>query len=202
MIDLVHQAALIAAIGGGAVLSALLGLALVERRFVFWPAPARDSWQFVTAFGLFRLFCGATIVFALADWGSLGWDHWSRLAVGVPLMLGAFAATLHGYGFLGLDNTYCAADGLVTDGVYTYTRNPQYVSSVLATVGLGLTANSFGGLLLALALLAIYLLFALNEERWLWSNYGFAFGRYAARTPRFVDARSVRRAKDALARAI
>ena len=202
MLETLHLVALAAAATGGVALAGLLAYNLWNQDFELWPAPGKDSWRFQLSFGLFRLFCGATIVFALADWGSLGWDHWSRLAIGAPLMIGAFAATVYGYFFLGLDNTYCEADGLVTGGLYAYSRNPQYVASVLATVGLGITTNSLGGLLLAAALLAIYTLFALNEERWLWREYGRAFGRYAVATPRFVDRRSLRRARSALAEAI
>mgnify|MGYP006272071841 CR=1 FL=1 len=202
MLDMINAAALTAATGSALALGGLLALALVKEGLVFWPAPGKKSWQFRVAFGLFRVFCGATIIFALTDWGSMGWEHWSRLAIGAPLMVGAFAATIYGYFFLGLDNTYCEADGLVTRGVYAYSRNPQYVASVLATVGLALTTGSWGGLLLAGVLLAIYTLFALNEERWLWENYGYAFGRYVKRTPRFVDGRSIRLARNKLAEAL
>jgi protein-S-isoprenylcysteine O-methyltransferase Ste14 len=51
-------------------------------------------------------------------------------------------------------------------------------------------------------LLALYTLFALNEERWLRERYNAAFRRYVEATPRFLDARSVRRARADLAAAI
>lgn len=194
----VLSVALIAA----ATLCGLLAYAFFDRRFAFWPPPARDGWRFHVSFGLFRVFCGATIVYALLDYGSLGWDHWTRLALGVPLMLGFFYVTVRGYLFLGLDNTYGAQDGLVTGGLYAYSRNPQYVSSVAATVGLAIAAGSpltFG---LAAVLLAIYTLFALNEERWLRASYGQAFRDYMRQAPRFLDIRSFLRAKEELQRAL
>ncbi|TVQ55789.1 MAG: heavy metal resistance protein CzcN [Rhodobacteraceae bacterium] len=195
MFDMLRDGALVVAMISAGGLSALLGYALINRRFVFWPAPSDDVWRHHVSFGLFRVFCGATIVFAVADWGSLGWDHWARLAIGAPIMVGAGAATVYAYFFLGLDNTYCKEGGLVTGGVYAYTRNPQYVASVIATFGLALTTGSLGAVGLAFVLLAVYTLFALNEERWLWERYGRAFGRYAVRTPRFLDARSVKLAR-------
>jgi len=182
----------------GALLGALLLQAFFRRRSGFWPSP-KGSREHALAFGLFRAFCGGTVVFALLDWGSLGWDHWSRIALGAPLMLGAFAVTLRGYAFLGIDNTYCAQDGLVTGGIYAYSRNPQYVSSVLATVGLAIFAGSWGTFFLAGALFVLYLLFALNEERWLHASYGERFAQYMREAPRFLDARSFRRAREALA---
>ena len=186
-------------LAAAAALAGLLGRAFLDRDFAFWPAPDRKSWQHRAAFGLFRVFCGGTVVFALLDWGTMGWDHWSRIAIGAPLMLGAFAVTLRGYAFLGLDNTYCAADGLVTGGIYACSRNPQYVSSVLATVGLAVFAGSWITLGLAGALFGLYLLFALNEERWLHASYGERFARYFQEVPRFLDARSLRRVREALA---
>lgn len=195
MIDTVRLAALAVALLSAVSLAGLLGRSLMHDRFALWPAPDRTSWRFRLSFGLFRVFCGATILFALADWGSLGWTHWSRLVTGVPVMVGSFWALIYCYWFLGFDNTYCGEDGLVTGGIYAYSRNPQYVASVAATAGLAVTTGSAGALGLTVMLLALYTLFALNEERWLKERYSAAFGRYAQTTPRFFDARSVQRAR-------
>lgn len=192
--DLVLAATLLS----GSLLAALLFRAFVDRSFGFWPSP-QGSRRHRLAFGLFRAFCGGTVLFALLDWDAMGWSHWSRIAVGGPVMLGAFAVTLRGYAFLGLENTYCAQDGLVTGGLYAYSRNPQYVSSVLATFGLAVFAGSWITLGLAAALFGLYLLFALNEERWLHASYGERFAQYIREVPRFLDARSFRRARAALA---
>ena len=202
MIDTLRLAALSGALLSAVLLGGLLGVSLMNDRFVLWPAPDRNSWRFKLSFGLFRVFCGATIVFALADWGSMGWEHWSRLAVGGPVMVGSFAALIYCYWFLGIDNTYCGEDGLVTGGIYAYSRNPQYVSSVIATAALAITTGSAGALGLTVVLLALYTQFALNEERWLRERYSTAFGWYVEATPRFVDARSVRRARADLIAAI
>ena len=108
-------------------------------------------------------------------------------------MVTAFGITLWGYRFLGLDNTYCESGGLVTGGMYAYSRNPQYVTSVLATVGLGITSGSILTVALAAVLFVLYFLFVLNEERWLVAGYGDAFSDYKRSTPRFVDERSLKR---------
>lgn len=200
MMELAQQVVLAVTLAGGALLALLLAYAFFNPQFSFWPAPDKTGWQFHTAFGLFRVFCGGTVVFALLDWGSLGvWEHWSRIAVGAPIMLGAFAVTLRGYAFLGLDNTYCGTEGLVTGGIYAYSRNPQYVSSVIATVGLAIFAGSWGTFGLAAGLFFLYTLFALNEERWLHVGYGDAFAEYMKEVPRFLDARSFRRAREEIA---
>lgn len=190
------------ALAAGAALALVLALSLFRRDLGIWPPPHKGSWQFHLSFGLFRVFCGATVLHALFDWGSLGWDHWSRLAIGLPVMLAGAYVTVRGYLWLGLDNTYCEADGLVTGGLYEYSRNPQYVASVIATLGLALTANSWTTLLLAGALFGLYTLFALNEEPWLREGYGEDYDRYAEKTPRFLDERSVIRARERLVDAL
>lgn len=53
----------------------------------------------------------------------MDWDHWTRLIPGLPLlMLGAWI-TVRGYFYLGLDNTHGERGGLVTGGLYRYSRN-------------------------------------------------------------------------------
>ena len=198
----VRDLLLILAIASGLALAATLVYSMLNRHLEIWPPAARGSWQFHLSFGLFRVFCGTTTLFALFDWGSLGWDHWSRLAIGVPVLaIGAFF-TVRGYLWLGIDNTYCEADGLVTGGLYEYSRNPQYVASVAATIGLAITTNSWVTLLLAGGLFALYTLFALNEEPWLREGYGEAYDEYAKRTPRFLDERSIARAREKLVEAL
>lgn len=187
----IHLVSLFVTIGAAFLLAAYLGLSLLHADMGLWPAS--EGWRHHLAFGLFRLFCGGTVVFALAEVGLHGWGHWARYAVGVPITLMAFGATLRGYHFLGLDNTYCETDGLVTGGMYEISRNPQYVTSVLATIGLGIATGSPVTLIFAATLFALYHLFVLNEERWLLQNYGQPFRDYMSNTPRFVDARSVAR---------
>lgn len=189
--EFTHTASLFVAVVAALALGSHLSLSLRRPDLGLWPAA--DGWKHHLAFGLFRLFCGATVVFALCEVAVNGWGHWLRYAIGVPLMVIAFGITLWGYRFLGLDNTYCESGGLVTGGMYEYSRNPQYVTSVLATVGLGIASGSVLTLVFAVVLFALYFLFVLNEERWLLRGYGDAFHAYMQSTPRFVDRRSLDR---------
>jgi protein-S-isoprenylcysteine O-methyltransferase Ste14 len=191
-----HDIALLVACGAAVALAAHLGYSLKRPDLGLWPAA--EGWRHHLAFGLFRVFCGATVVFALAEIGVNGWGHWARYVVGLPIMVVAFGITLWGYRFLGIDNTYYENGGLVTGGMYEYSRNPQYVTSVLATVGLGITTGSWVTVALAVVLFALYFLFVLNEERWLMKGYGQAFADYMHSTPRFVDERSLERLRAAL----
>lgn len=188
--------ALVIALASALFLAAYLAINLRKPSLGLWPSAA--GWRHHTAFGLFRVFCGATIVFAFAEAANNGWGSWLRYAFGVPIMVLSFGITLWGYRFLGLENTYCESEGLVTSGMYAYSRNPQYVTSVLATVGLGINSGSITTLVLAAILFLLYFLFVLNEERWLLQGYGRAFQDYMQSTPRFMDARSLIRARNSL----
>jgi len=188
--------ALLVALISAMLLGCYLALNLRLPRLGLWPSAT--GWRHHLAFGLFRLFCGATVVYAFSQIWVNGWGHWIRYAIGVPVMVLSFGITLWGYRFLGLDNTYCESDGLVTGGMYAYSRNPQYVTSVIATVGLGIASGSLVTLILACALFLLYFLFVLNEERWLLNGYGRSFLNYMRTTPRFMDERSLIRVRDSI----
>ncbi len=194
ILSILHPASAWAACLSALLLGGLLAYNLYNPRLGFWPAAS--GWRHNTAFGIFRVFCGATVVFALMEIWANGWGHWLRYAIGGPITFVAFGITLWGYKFLGLENTYCEAEGLVTGGMYAYSRNPQYVTSVLATAGLGIVAASPLTLVFAATLFVLYFLFILNEERWLAQGYGRAFTDYMATTPRFVDERSFVRLRE------
>lgn len=197
-VQIIHTGSLAAALVAALLLCACLAYSLINPDFRYWPAPDRTGWRHHSALSLFRLVCGAIVVFGLLEMLTGDRPGLLNIALGVPLMAAAYGVTLWGYRSLGLENTYCGADGLVTGGLYAYSRNPQYVSSVLATLGLAMAAGSWGVLGLTGVLFTIYLLFALNEERWLANGYGRAFQDYMRRTPRFFGLRSLERARDEL----
>ncbi|CDM62347.1 MULTISPECIES: methyltransferase family protein [Rhizobium] len=76
---------------------------------------------------------------------------------------------------------------LITTGPYSITRNPLYVSSMLAILGVGLMIGS--ALITAIFVPIFFLLFAYTarrESEYLSSKFGSAYDDYAARTPFFV----------------
>ena len=185
------------ALASAGLLCGLLIMNLIRPKFSFWPA--EEKWKKATALWLFRIFCAATVCVALLDLVLTAPGHWLRYAIGIPVMTISYALTLWGYRLLGIENTYFGSEGLVTTGLYAYSRNPQYILSVLATAGLGVAAGSFLTLFLAAVLFLVYFLFALNEERWLVKGYGAAFLDYMRKAPRFVDERTWRKARSDLA---
>ena len=86
---------------------------------------------------------------------------------------------------LGRKNTFGLKDGFVLAGPYRFTRNPQYLGSVMIFVGVSLIANSLF-LWIAHALLSfVYVLAPIAEESWLEQQYGQAYHEYRRDIPRF-----------------
>lgn len=76
---------------------------------------------------------------------------------------------------------------LIIAGPYSITRNPLYVSSMLAILGVGLMIGSV--LIIAIFVPIYFFLFAYaarRESEYLRSKFGSAYDDYAARTPFFV----------------
>ena len=174
------------------VLSAVVLLPLLFRTFVdptfrIWPTPAPGSWQSRLFWTLFRALNVATLAVAAFD---------TVTALGLPdllrgVALGGFAAGAVLYAYclfaLGKSNTYCNQDGLVTTGIYRWTRNPQYATIISVYALLAVAADNPATYLLGGALIAVYLMMALVEESWLEAAYGGAYRRYRLRVPRFCN---------------
>ncbi len=72
-------------------------------------------------------------------------------------------------------------------GLYRFSRNPQYASSILGLIGLAICANSWFAVPLAALMSGAYVLMALTEEAWLEQRYGAPYRDYCGRTARFID---------------
>jgi protein-S-isoprenylcysteine O-methyltransferase Ste14 len=183
------MSALIFACGAvtGLVLDVLLLRTLLVPGFRIWPTPEPGSWQSLTFWGLFRGGMVATFVVAVLDWNSTPLLDWTRLIVAAPLGLVGLFITVCGYFNLGLGNTYCGTNGLVTGGLYRFSRNPQYAASIIGLIGLSIGANSIPTIILSTIMSGAYVLMALVEEDWLKQRYGAPYRDYCRETARFLD---------------
>lgn len=109
-------------------------------------------------------------------------------AAGLPSMMVGPALTVAGMSrFAGPGQvTGTAAGGLITGGVYRFSRNPQYTGYVLALTGLGLARRSGGVLALAAATAAVYAWWVPVEETALRSTFGEPYELYRRRTARWL----------------
>ena len=174
-------------LAAGIILDLLLLRTLLDPPFRIWPTPGPGSWQSVTFWTLFRGTWLATFVVAALDWNSTPLLDWTRFIPGIPLGLIGLTITVCGYFNLGLGNTYCGADGLVTGGLYRFSRNPQYTASITGLVALSIGANSILTIVLSTLIVGAYVMMAMVEEDWLKQRYGAPYRDYCRQTARFLD---------------
>lgn len=164
----------------------MLLLTVFTRQFKLWPTPHQGSWQSYTFWPLFRGGLGLTLLYAAV---TLRWPvegDYLRFAVGLAIAALALAFTIYGYFDLGIENTYGSDEGLVTNGLYRYSRNPQYVASIIGFVGVALAHGGWQAVTLCALAILVYSVMPFTEEPWLQKAYGDAYSAYKARTPRFL----------------
>jgi protein-S-isoprenylcysteine O-methyltransferase Ste14 len=168
------------------VLNALLIATVWSRTFKLWPTPSSKSWQHYTFWPLFRGGLGLCIFYLILTAHRPPDAEVLIFALGLVCSLIGVAFTVYGYFDLGIENTYGADQGLITNGLYRYSRNPQYVASILGFAG-GAAANGTtqAVILCGLAIL-VYVIMPYTEEPWLQRAYGDVYLDYKRRTPRFL----------------
>ena len=170
-----------------AVLLALLVLSLLIRPLRIWPTPGVGSWQSYVFWPLFRTLNVLCFAVAILDRTQLlGLPGWARLIAGA-MLAASIALFVYSFRVLGRDNSYCAQDGLVTGGIYRWTRNPQNAMLVVVYGCLAVVADSTSAYVLCAAMMAVYVLMVLAEEPWLQEAYGEAYRSYCASVPRFFN---------------
>src|SRR5262249_21839618 len=114
-----------------------------------------------------------------------GAEIW-RFALGLLCAGVGFGITVYGYFNLGIENTYGADEGLVTKGLYRYSRNPQCVASILGFFGAGLANGSLQAAMLSGLAILVYIIMPYTEEPWLERAYGDGYAAYKAQVRRFL----------------
>ncbi len=167
-------------------LNVLLLLTVFSSSIKLWPTPSTKSWQHYTFWPLFRGGLGLTLLYAIltAHWPQDG--EVLRFAIGLLCVVVGCGFTIYGYFDLGIENTYGADEGLVTNGLYRYSRNPQYVASILGFFGTALANGEVHTAILCGLAILVYVIMPFTEEPWLQRAYGDAYLAYKERTPRFL----------------
>lgn len=171
------------------VLIDLLIATLAFRRLRIWPTPGPGTWQYYVWWVLFRglnVLCFAVAIAGLGGMQALGLPAWLRL-IALAALIGSIGVFLYAFFVLGRDNSYGASDGLVTAGIYQWSRNPQNAMLILVYAALALAADRWPVYVLCGAMMSVYFLMVLAEEPWLREIYGEAYDRYCRQVPRFFN---------------
>jgi protein-S-isoprenylcysteine O-methyltransferase Ste14 len=175
---------------GTAVACALLAVLAVNRMrpsLQLWPTPGAGTWQSYVFWPLFRGLNVLCVVAALVDRVPfLGLPVWSR-TVAAMVLLAALVLFAYSFRVLGRDNSYCATEGLVTGGIYQWTRNPQNAMLIVVYGALAVLADSLSAFVLCAAMMAVYHLMVLAEEPWLEGIYGEPYRAYCREVPRYFN---------------
>ncbi|MCO8265147.1 isoprenylcysteine carboxylmethyltransferase family protein [Haloferax sp. AB510] len=155
----------------------------------YYPLGERN-YQFYLFWGLSYTLNLVLLGLGILQFGMLGLPRWV-LYLGVMAMSIGFGIVLVSTSDLGVEQTQGLEGELRTDGLYRYSRNPQYVGYILATVGYVFITGSPFVVLLCCLYLAWWLSFPLAEEPWLHAQFGEDYTQYMGRVPRFIGLRTV-----------
>jgi protein-S-isoprenylcysteine O-methyltransferase Ste14 len=182
------------------VLLTLLVLTMLSPQLRIWPTPGSGTWQSYVFWPLFRGLNVVCFAMALVDRGGyLGLPAWLR-ALATVALIAAVALFVHSFRLLGRDNSYGAQDGLMTRGIYRWTRNPQNAMLVVVYGCLALATDAGATYALCAAMMTAYVLMVLLEEPWLAAAYGEPYRRYCRCVPRFFNWRRAGRMARACSR--
>ncbi len=166
----------------------LLALAdLMSKSFSFWPPPDSKSWQNSAFRTLFRImFYGLVTASLVFLWQSGLPALTASTSVGVVLIILGFVIALAATGTLGWSNAFGSKEGLRTNGIFAYSRNPIYVATWLGLAGWALILPTPIIVATLTCWAVLYLIAVFLEERWLGREYGEAFESYCRKVRRFV----------------
>ena len=187
MLDLLLTVLPLLAFAASLILLVLGTFQLVVPSFIFWPPPKDQPWKKWLFMTLFRI-----VVYGLAIASALHiWQNGLQLSrpaavFAMSLFIVGFGIAFASTGVLGWSNAFGTKDGLRTDGIFQYSRNPIYIATWFGLAGWALLIPIpvVVATLLIWALLYVVAIFL--EEKWLAQEYGEPFHEYCRKVRRFL----------------
>jgi len=154
--------------------------------FRAWPPPRQNSWQFYYNWTLFIIAFLGIFLLGIWDWNSFLINHWLKIPLGVTLVMSGLVLAFWGVITISVNDSLGLEGELRTDGLYKYSRNPQYLGDLVLFLGYSLLTNSWMVIITSIGLAAWFLLAPFTEEPWLKEHYGEEYEKYIERVPRFI----------------
>ena len=169
----------------GAIFLAVLIWSTLFPSHRIWP-PRRYSryGAIFTWLGTLAIF-GAALWLGIADWARVTLPDWSRYGVGLVAVIVGNLIVWPGAIRFGFDQTSGAKGDLMTDGVYRFSRHPQYVGDILILVGWAMFSASLSALPVIAIGVTVLVAAPFVEEPWLRQTYGERYRDYERRTQCF-----------------
>jgi protein-S-isoprenylcysteine O-methyltransferase Ste14 len=164
----------------------MVAYSIISAKNRIWPPPSKNSWQYKIYWNLFYLGVILDIILVILEYNTWIIADEFRYYVGLILIaIGTYIVCSAIY-TLGLKNTYGLEDGFINQGVYKYSRNPQYVGDIILIIGLIVFINSLHLSILLILTIIIFIMMPLSEESWLEEKYRQKYIDYKNHTPRFL----------------
>ncbi|MGB0506995.1 MAG: methyltransferase family protein [Pikeienuella sp.] len=155
-----------------------------ERRI--WP-PENAAKAIKVRVWMMTILIFATAFFlGLMDWNQFQWPASLRWGIGLPLIVLGNLVVWRGVHKIGMAATSGEATGLKTDGLYSWSRNPQYVADMAILIGWSILAASLWTLPVIAVGLGVLIIAPRAEETWLEENYGQMYQAYRHRVRRYL----------------
>ncbi|MCO4839337.1 MAG: DUF1295 domain-containing protein [Rhodobacteraceae bacterium] len=166
------------------LMSILWSIAFPDQRI--WP-PKRYTaltpfFVWVPTFTLF----GVLFLLGIWDWGELEIPIWARLGIGLPVILIGNIVVWTEVSYFGVRQTGGAKGTLRIEGMYRYSRNPQYVADIAIVSGWMILSAAPSAMIVGFSAIAALVAAPFSEEPWLKEQYGTAFENYSSRVRRFL----------------
>lgn len=173
---------------------AVLGMAysILRPENRLWPPHGRGSWEFWLIVAVDSICTFGVPVVGLLDRGSLRLGGPLYFCLGALLILVPCPLIFWAVRALSVRQSFGLRGGLVTEGPYGCSRNPQYVGFILVLIGVILATDSTQALVTGSLVILLLLLAPFSEEPWLREQFGRAYDEYCERVPRFLGLRSIR----------
>ncbi|WP_051540963.1 isoprenylcysteine carboxylmethyltransferase family protein [Ahrensia sp. 13_GOM-1096m] len=182
----IYIATLAAGLIAGAYMLGMLVLSAIYPEKRTWPPEhATKAIKFRVWLMTILIFAAAFVLGAL-DWNRFEWPAAIRWGIGVPLIVLGNIAVWNGVFKIGMDATSGEATGLKTDGLYRWSRNPQYVADITILLGWGVLTASLWALPVLAIGFAVLAVAPFAEEPWLEKVYGEDYRSYRLRVPRYI----------------
>lgn len=150
-----------------------------------WP-PKRFGWRARgVTWSVTIIAIGAAYMAGRESWNAWNWPDAIRWQIGFPLVFLASSASNWAIVRLGLDQSMGADRRLVTDGMFSRTRNPTYLANLALCLGWTLLAACWPAAIASASLAALYVFAVPFEEEWLERTYGQPYINYRKTVPRW-----------------
>lgn len=186
MVTYLYFALSISACVSSLVLLLFATMELANPSFKFWPPPQNEPWKKTLFMTLFRIMLyGSVSASTIYLWQEGLQTSTIVNIVATMSVLCGFIIAFWATGALGWANAFGSKEGLRTDGIFAYSRNPIYIATWLGLAGWALLVPTPLITLTLCFWALLYLVAIFLEERWLLAEYGEPFTEFCRTVRRF-----------------